>query len=352
MGTPAVEYPQILHVDLDQFQVSVERQRKPSLAGKVVVVGGNGDPTEARKVVTCASYEARDLGVHAGMPLRTAHRKLADAVWLPVDHAAYDEWSARVMATLRAVTPAVEVWGWDEAFVGLAAGTTEQAIALAHRIRAAVRDATGLSCAIGISDNKQRAKMATGFAKRTDARIFVLDESNWLPLMGQRPCIDLWSVGPRISTRLAAIGVHAVSDLIDAPRELLLEHFGQHQGTWLYVLARGWGDRTIMVEPEPAKSHSKVETFGEDLADISRIRAELQRLTRDLHRQITDEERVVFRVAVTLRTTTFYTRTKSHKLAEPTTDLAVLEREVLALLDKFEIDRPIRLLGPRFDLLP
>ena len=349
MGAPAIDYARILHVDLDQFQVSVERRRDPSLVGQIVVVGGNGDPTEARKVVTCASYEARDLGVHAGMPLRSAYRKLPDAVWLPVDHAAYDEWSARVMATLRSVAPAVEVWGWDEAF----AGTDEsEPLALAQRIREAVHDATGLSCAVGISDNKQRAKMATGFAKRSDARMFVLDDANWLPLMGDRPCIELWSVGPRISARLAAIGVRTVNELIQAPRELLVETFGPHQGTWLYVLSRGWGDRSITVVPEPAKSHSKVETFGTDLRGVAEMSAELSRLTRELHRQVLEEGRSVFRVAVTVRTTTFWTRTKSHKLPEPTTDLAVLEREVLALLGRFELDRPVRLLGPRFDLVP
>ena len=61
------------------------------MVGLPVIVGGNGDPTEPRKVVTCASYEAREFGVHAGMPLRTAARKCPDATFLPSDPAAYDE---------------------------------------------------------------------------------------------------------------------------------------------------------------------------------------------------------------------------------------------------------------------
>ncbi|EUA33867.1 impB/mucB/samB family protein [Mycobacterium xenopi 3993] len=40
-----------------------------------MIVGGSGDPNEPRKVVTCASYEARKFGVHAGMPLRSAARR-------------------------------------------------------------------------------------------------------------------------------------------------------------------------------------------------------------------------------------------------------------------------------------
>lgn len=86
MDAPAPKW--VLHVDLDQFLASVELRRHPELAGLPVIVGGSGDPTEARKVVTCASYEAREFGVHAGMPLRTAARRCppdSGVTFLPSD---------------------------------------------------------------------------------------------------------------------------------------------------------------------------------------------------------------------------------------------------------------------------
>src|SRR3954447_6929613 len=114
----------VLHVDLDQFIAAVEVLRRPELAGKPVILGGDGDPTK-RGVVSTASYEAREHGVGSGMALRLAKRKCPEAVFLPVDRGAYDEASAVVMATLRALEwggrpVVVEVLGWDEAF--LAAG--------------------------------------------------------------------------------------------------------------------------------------------------------------------------------------------------------------------------------------
>ena len=110
----------MLHVDLDQFIAAVEVLRHPELAGKPVIVGGRGDPTE-RAVVSTASYEAREFGVGSGMPLRIAARKVPDAVILPVDAPAYTAASDEVMATLRAQPGAVvQVLGWDEAFVGVA----------------------------------------------------------------------------------------------------------------------------------------------------------------------------------------------------------------------------------------
>src|SRR3954468_12424216 len=98
----------VLHVDLDQFLAAVEMLRPPALRGLPVVVGGDGDPTK-RGVVSTASYEARALGVSSGTPMRTAVRRIPDAVFLPVDKPAYEAASADVMAVLRSSGGVVEV---------------------------------------------------------------------------------------------------------------------------------------------------------------------------------------------------------------------------------------------------
>ncbi|WP_232715836.1 DNA polymerase IV [Gordonia metallireducens] len=361
-------YRWLLHVDLDQFQVSVERLRSPELVGVPVIVGGNGDPTEARKVVTCASYEARDVGVRAGMPLRAAYKKLPDAVYLPLDMGAYDAASANVMDVLRGTGHPVEVWGWDEAYLGVSVRGAEvdpfddaAIVDFAERVRQKILERCGLTSCVGISDNKQRAKMATGFAKRPPGaapddgvgapRVFLLDDRNWLDLMGQRPTRDLWSVGPKTSAKLAANGVETVNDLIATPRDDLIATFGPHQGNWLYVLCRGGGDSTITAEPWLARSHSKSRTFATDISEPSEMRTAAAELLRELLDQVVAEERLPFRVAVTVRTTTFYTRTKSRKLPAPSLDFDQLEAVVADLLTKFDIDRPVRLLGVRLDLV-
>ncbi len=206
----------ILHVDLDQFLASVELGRHPELVGLPVIVGGSGDPAEARKVVTCASYEAREFGVHAGMPLRTAARRCPEATFLPSDPEAYDAASEQVMALLRDLGHPLEVWGWDEAYVGADVDDPHE---LAEQIRAVIESATGLSCSVGISDNKQRAKVATGFAK--PAGIYALTESNWMTVMGDRPVDALWGVGPKTTKKLAALDITTVSQLAQADAELL-----------------------------------------------------------------------------------------------------------------------------------
>lgn len=86
--------PWVLHVDMDQFLAAVEIQRHPELAGKPVVVGGRGDPTE-RAVVSTASYEAREFGIRSGMPLKIAVKRCPDAIFLPVDFPVYEAVSER-----------------------------------------------------------------------------------------------------------------------------------------------------------------------------------------------------------------------------------------------------------------
>ncbi|HEY9313404.1 DNA polymerase IV [Williamsia sp.] len=349
---PVRRFRGIMHIDLDQFQVSVERRRNPDLVGVPVIVGGTGDPMEPRKVVTCASYEARDQGVRAGMPLRSAFRKMPDATYLPLDHPLYDEASDEVMSTLRDFGYPVEVIGWDEAFLGVPVdGGAVDLRELAGSIRRRILDDNRLSSAVGISDNKQRAKMATGFAKREPDHVFSLDNQNWMPIMGERGVGDLWSVGPKTTAKLEKLGLMTVAQLAAEDRDRLVSEFGPHLGNWLNLLSRGGGDINVSTEPFIARSHSKVETFPTDLTDPVEIDDAVSRLTRELLEQVISEQRIPFRVAVTVRTKTFYTRTKSHKLPAPTTDLAVLDAAMLAVLHKFELDRPIRLLGVRFDLV-
>ncbi|MGI9029812.1 MAG: DNA polymerase IV, partial [Ilumatobacteraceae bacterium] len=201
----------ILHVDLDQFLAAVEVLRRPELAGRPVVVGGDGDPNRPRQVVATASYEARAFGIRSGMPLRAAARRCPEAVFLPSDRPAYDAASEQVMATLRALPVVVEVWGWDEAFVGV---HTDDPEAFASTLRARVLAETGLTCAVGIGETKLQAKTATSFAKaRRPNAVARLTRAEWIPTMGHLPVTALWGVGARTAKRLDELGVRTVADL-------------------------------------------------------------------------------------------------------------------------------------------
>ena len=337
----------VLHVDLDQFQAAVEVRRKPELADLPIIVGGNGDPSEPRKVVTCASYPAREHGVHAGMPLRTAARKCPEATFLPLDTDAYDEASEQVMNLLRDLGHPVEVWGWDEAYVG---ADVDRPFDLAEQIREVIAAETGLSCSVGISDNKQRAKVATGFGK--PAGIYQLTDENWMAVMGDRAVDALWGVGPKTAKKLAGMGITTVADLAATDAHLLTSTFGPTTGLWILLLAKGGGDTNVSAAPWVPRSRSHVITFPRDLSDRNEIDSAVIELAHNTLTEIVAQGRVVTRVAVTVRTNTFYTRTKIRKLASASTDEDAITQTALELLGQFELDRPIRLLGVRLELAP
>ena len=337
----------VLHVDLDQFQAAVEVRRNPDLAGLPVIVGGNGDPNEPRKVVTCASYPAREFGVHAGMPLRSAARRCPDATFLPLDTDAYDEASEEVMGLLRDFGHPVEVWGWDEAYLG---ADVDDPFQLAEQIREVVAAGTGLSCSVGISDNKQRAKVATGFGK--PAGIYALTEDNWMAVMGDRTVDALWGVGPKTAKKLAGMGITTVADLASTDAQLLTSTFGPTTGLWILLLAKGGGDTNVSAQPWVPRSRSHVITFPSDLTDRAEIDSAVVELANTTLAEIVGQGRTVTRVAVTVRTKTFFTRTKIRKLQAAGNDADLITQTALDLLDQFELDRPIRLLGVRLELAP
>jgi len=338
----------LLHLDLDQFFASVEVLRRPELRGRPVIVGGSGDPARAREVVATASREARECGVRSGMPIRLAARRCPDAVFLPMDMPAYQAASARVMATLRAFPVRLEVWGLDEAFVG---GDIDDPPRLAADLRAAVLAEAGLTCAIGIGRNKNQAKIAARFAKNDPSGMATLTDETWMPVMGGRPVGELWGVGPKTVSKLAELGVVTVAELAATDLETLTRRFPPRAAKWLVVVARGGGDTEVVTEPWVARSRSKEVTFDRDLTERAEIEEQLTVLARALGAEVAAAGRRVIRVGVKVRTASFFTQTREAKLRDgPTTDTEVIAHAALTVLGKFELTRPVRLLGVRADL--
>lgn len=331
----------VLHVDLDQFIAAVEVLRDPSLRGRPVVIGGDGDPAK-RGVVATASYEARAFGVHSGLPMRTAARRCPDAVFLPSDKPAYEAASAEVMTTLREFDAIVEVVGWDEAFLGAVTDDPED---LARRIQHRVAAATALDCTVGIGPNKLQAKLATGFGK--PAGVFRLTHATWFELLGDRPTDALWGIGAKTAAKLTGLGIATVRELAAADEQRLAAVFGPTIGPWLVRVGRGQDDSPVVGSPYVPKSRSRETTFQIDLADWAEIEREVTRLAGRVAEDVAAEGRPAVRVVVKVRYAPFVTRTHGIPLAEPSGDAGVLARAALTALADFAQDHPVRLLGVR-----
>jgi nucleotidyltransferase/DNA polymerase involved in DNA repair len=334
----------VLHLDLDEFIAAVERLRRPELEGRPIVVGGDGDPSK-RGVVSTASYEARVFGIRSAMPLRTAYRRNPDAVFLPVDEGAYLEASRGVMDTLRSFGVPVEVAGWDEAFMAVETDDPER---LARQIQARVLERTRLWSTIGIGDNRLQAKLASGFGKPRG--VFILTSERWPDAMDGQPTSELWGIGSKTAAKLEALGIRTVAELAHADPEILAQRFGPRTGPWLMHLARGEGSAEVHPEGWVARGRGREHTFQQNLTDPDEIASEVGRLAREVARDLARERRLAARVVVKVRFAPFFTGTHGVPMTEPSADEHAIAEAAARALAKFDLGRPVRLLGVRAEM--
>ena len=233
----------ILHADLDAFYASVEQRLDPSLRGKPVIVGGG--------VVLAASYEARKFGVHSAMNGRRARALCPDAVVVSPHMAEYGRVSKQVMDLFREFTPLVEPLSADEAFLDVSGARRLFGPPgdIAERLRARVREETGLAVSVGVARTKFLAKVASGVAK-PDGLVEVPPERE-LDFLHPLPVERLWGVGPATLERLRSRGVVTVGDLAALPPETVVHIVGKALGGHLHAL--GWNHDPRDVDPHQGR---------------------------------------------------------------------------------------------------
>ena len=147
----------ILHADADAFFASVEQRDDPRLRGRPMVV--------AHEVVACPSYEARGLGIHAGMPLGQVRRRWPHVLVTGYRPEAYEAASAGLFEVFRRFTPLVEPGSIEEAFLDVEGRDRGDPGALAVALRSTCRDEVGLPVSVGVGRTKLMAKLASRRAK-------------------------------------------------------------------------------------------------------------------------------------------------------------------------------------------
>ncbi len=337
----------ILHVDMDAFFAAVEQLRRPELRGKPVVVGGDGNPHK-RGVVSTASYEARAFGIHSAMPLRTAFKKCPQAVFLPVDFSAYGDYSRQIRAILREYTALVEPLSLDEAFLDVS-DRPEPGLALAQEIRAVIRARTGLTASVGVAPNKLLAKIASTLHKPDAVTEIRMDTA--AAMLHDLPATILWGIGPKTAERLAAaLHVRTVGELRRIPLPALQALLGEHHGEYLYHTCRGEDDSPIVTEWEP-KSISRETTYQWDTRRRSTIVDTITSLVDDVAEELRHEGFTARTVTVKIRYRDFATHTRAQTLPAPIDDAVTMRAAATGLLDRFAMDRPVRLVGVRLSNL-
>src|SRR3954449_11457432 len=299
---------------MDAFYASVEQRDKPALRGKPVAVGGDPDK---RGVVAAASYEARAFGVRSAIPMARAVRLCPDLIIVRPDFTRYQAASQAVFAIFRSVTPLVEPLSLDEAYLDVTENSWGESLGLnvARRLKAEIRNATGLTASAGVAPNKFLAKIASAWKKPDGLTVIAPERVE--QFLQKLPVDALWGVGPVTAKRLRDRGIERLVDVRAASIKVLQEAVGSH-AEWLRRLADGIDDR--LVEPnQSAKSSGTENTFAEDLTDLAQIRREVDEMARDGAAWLERKMLLCRTVTVKVRYSDFTTITRSHS-SDPTRD--------------------------------
>ena len=335
----------ILHVDMDSFFAQVEMREDPSLVGRPIIVGG----TSGRGVVTSATYEARALGVRAGMPTSRARALCPTAAFIPGSHSLYRRYSRQVMEILATVTPDLEQVSIDEAFLDVSGarrrlGTPTR---IARLIRARIRESVGLPASVGIAATKSVAKIASSHAKPDG--LLLIPAPATVDFLHGLPVGALWGVGGRTGAILDREGIDTIGDLAHAPVARLSKLLGVAAAHHLHDLAWGIDPRPVTAS-RPEKSVGMERTFEEDVRSRELIEEFILAAAHDCARRLRAGGVVGWTVGIKMRGADFHTITRSVSLVAPTDTGRDIARAAQSLFARE--DMPIggvRLFGVRVE---
>src|SRR5687767_7382777 len=141
-------------VDCNNFYVSCERVFRPDLEGKPVIILSNNDG--------CAisiSDEAKELGIRMAVPVHMVMDvvKEHNIFQFSSNYTLYGDMSDRVMKTIAAFVPQMEIYSIDETFLDLSQVPVRELELLAKKIKSTVRQYTGIPVSIGVAKTKTLA---------------------------------------------------------------------------------------------------------------------------------------------------------------------------------------------------
>ena len=319
----------IFHLDLDAFFVSVERILDPSLEAKPVIVGAN--PLYGRGVVAACSYEAREYGLHSGMPIKQAYKLCPDGIYVHGSHGEYGRFSNAVRYILEQYAPVVEQASVDEFYMDFTGcrNVYGSLFMFASGLQKEIRDKLSLPCSIGIGANKTIAKVASDCMKPEGITYVVPGfEKEFLAPM---PAESMPGIGKETIKLLHDKGFYTLGDIAASSEDYFAAAFGK-PGIAMWRKARGGGNE-LLSRPQDRKSISHESTFSADEMNKKKVEEILFKLTGKVCQTLRDCNWQASTISVKLRYSDFITHIRSRSI-QPTDDDKTIYETALKLLRK------------------
>ncbi|MDX1572891.1 MAG: DNA polymerase IV [Methylophaga sp.] len=252
-------------VDMNCFFAQIEQQDNPFWRNRPVAVT-NG---KLGSTIITASYEARAFGVKTGMKLRDAKQLCPDIIQAPSRPERYAGASTVIMKSLQKITPDIEVYSVDEAFLDLThcQNLYNGPEHIGRLIKQAISEASGLTSSVGISGDKTTAKFAAKLKKPDGLTIIAPWDAE--ARLADEPITELSGISDGIGGFLAKYGVFKCGDMKKLPISILAKRFG-NPGRRIWLMAQGKDPEPLATTVKDPKSigHGKVMPPGSKGRDI------------------------------------------------------------------------------------
>lgn len=220
-------YPKaILHVDGDNFFVSCELTKNPSLRGKPVVTG------QERGIATAMSPEAKALGVTRGMPVAKIKNLFPSVIVIPSDYETYSLYARRMYEIVRRYTPEVEEYSIDECFADITGFRQYHGMSyedIAKQVKKDLDTELGMTFSVGLGVNKVSAKIASNINKPNG--FTAIRGYNQHLFLAKVPIEKVWMIGPNTAQFLKRFKIETALSFAQCPEEFVTTklHKPQHE---------------------------------------------------------------------------------------------------------------------------
>ncbi|MFX1393770.1 MAG: DNA polymerase IV, partial [Promethearchaeota archaeon] len=334
-----------MHCDLDCFYASIEIRDHLELKGKPVIIGADPKEGKGRGVVLTCSYEAREFGLHSGMPISQAYQRCPHGMYLRPNFDKYSKASKRIMQIIKKYSDKFQQVGIDESYINVSdiCFNYDEVTQLAEQIRRDVKDNVGVNLSVGCSFTKSLAKIGSGIAKPNG--ISVLKPENFKEKLKYLDITRIPGIGKKSKIHYYNKGIKKIGDIIAIPPQIMIEKFGKH-GKWVWNIVNGFDNRNVMESSKGRKSVSTERTFFTDTNNFNVIFSRIEDLNERLHDLVIIKHITYKTITLKIRFEGFKTFTRSKTLPFPIQDKKKVIDTVLKLYDEFSNTRKkIRLVG-------
>ncbi len=297
----------IILVDMNAFFASIEQLYRPAWRGRPVAITNGRQGT----CIITSSYEARACGIYTGMRLPEARRLCPQLIQCPANPALYAQVSTTVMQSLEAITPDIEIFSVDEAFLDVTRcqrlwGHPEK---IAQMTMNTVHRATRLPCSVGLSGDKTTAKFAAKLQKPNGLTVIYPWQAR--ERLRHVPVTELCGIGRRIGTFLAAHGVHFCGDMEKLPISVLARRFGD-SGRRIWHMCQGSDPEPLHQHVSAPKSIGHGKIMPPNTRDLRLLNTYLQHMCEKVARRLRRHELEASRFYAALRLADSWLKGKYH----------------------------------------